>query len=348
MTVPLVTVLTAVRNGARFLPEAIASIRAQSVADWEHVIVDDASDDDSVKIVERAAAEDDRVRLVRRETRGGPYVAANDGLSEARGRYIARIDADDVATPDRLESQHRFLTENTHLRACGGFHRGITTAGEQFPAVRRIPIAPGVLRWRLCMAADAAHSSAFVERAAFEEIGWYAPLPLAQDWRMWCELSRRKWLGIVPEVVVYRRIHDERLTEQDPERQGRFAIDVAQEHIRALSGQQWRTEDVATLRSVAHRRTTPLRDGARVLEQWAALWRADGDLSWDERRELTAWTRGLKRAHIRRWGESLPVTGSLVRFGASAGRSLNRLRAAAYAGSMKRRRRSGSGSGSSP
>lgn len=348
MTVPQITVLTAVRNGSRYLHEAIASIRAQSFEDWEHVIVDDASQDNSVEIVERAAAEDDRIRLVRRETSGGPYVAANDGLAIARGRYIARIDADDVAAPGRLENQHRFLTQNTHLRACGGFHRGITPTGELFPAVRRLPVSPGVLRWRLCLAADPAHSSAFVERDAFQELGGYAPLPLAQDWRMWCELSRRGWLGIIPDVVVYRRIHDERLTEQEGPRQTQFAVEVAREHISVLSGQQWRAEDVQLLRDVAHGRAAALREGARALERWAALWRTDDALSFEERRELGAWTRWLKRRHFRRWGESLPVTGPLVRFALSAGRALNRLRLAAYVGSSQRSRSSSSGSGSSP
>lgn len=348
MTGPQITVLTVVRNGSRYLSEALASIRAQSFEDWEHVIVDDASDDSSVEIVERAAAEDDRVRLVRRASSGGPYVAANDGLSLARGQYVARIDADDVATPERLEKQHRFLQQHVTMRACCGFHRGIAATGELFPAERRFPVSPGVLRWRLCMAADPAHSSAFVERDALHDIGGYAPLPLAQDWRMWCELSRRGWLAVFPEVVVYRRVHGERLSELQGPRQQKYAVDVAREHIRALSGHQWAAEDVHVLREVAHRRSAPLLDGVRVVDRWAALWRSDETLSASERAELGSWTKRLKSGHVRRWAESLPVTGSFVRAGTATGRRLNRLRVGVYAESRRRRKRSSSGSGSLP
>jgi hypothetical protein len=157
----------------------------------------------------------------------------------------------------------------------------------------------------LCLAADPTHSSAFVERDALEDIGGYAPLPLAQDWRMWCELSRRGWLGVVPEVVVYRRIHEGRLSDVESTRQGQYAVDVAREHIDALSGQQWRAQDVQLLRDVAHGEAVALRDGVRILDRWATMWRADDALSSDEIRELAAWTKSVKGRHVRRWGKSL-------------------------------------------
>ena len=100
---PTVTVLTAVRNGAAHLAETIASVQAQTFGDWEYVIVDDGSTDDTVAIIERHAADDPRIRLVRRADSGGPFAAANTGLAEARGDYVARIDADDIALPRRLE-----------------------------------------------------------------------------------------------------------------------------------------------------------------------------------------------------------------------------------------------------
>jgi len=325
VTAPLVSVLTAVRDGARFIPQTIASIRAQTVQDWEYIIVDDASEDGTVALVERAAEEDPRIRLLRRATRGGPYVAANDGLAVARGRYVARIDSDDVAPPNRLELQLGFLSERPDLRACGGLQRRIGPTGELFPDVWRVPVQPGVLRWRLCFAADPPHSSAFVERSAFEEIGGYAPLPLAQDWRLWCELSRRDWLGIVSEVVVYRRVHGDRLTEREAPRQDEFGSDVAREHIQMLSNEEWSLDDVRLLRRVVRRQSAPLREGLRVVDRWARLWRSDESLTAAEREELAVWTSRLKRDHVRRWGEALPVAGPIVRLGRHADAALRRV-----------------------
>ena len=314
-TTPLITVITAVRNGARFLQETIDSIRAQTTPDWEYVIVDDASEDESVAIVERAAREDPRFRLLKRASVGGPYVAANDGLREARGRYVARIDADDLATPNRFEVQLSFLRDHPKLRACGGLDRPMNETGELVPIILQVPLRPGTLRWRLCVTTDLVHSSAFVERSALEELGGYRPLPLAQDWRLWCELSRRGWLGVVPEVVVHRRAHRGQVSAREGVLQTDLALEVAQEHLQALSGLRWPMEDVRLLRLAVHGLGVGLRRGLRVIDRWADLWKADGSLAPDERRDLEAWTRWIKRRYIRRRGEELPVVGSVVRRG---------------------------------
>lgn len=328
---PLITVLTAVRNGARYLEEAIASIRAQTITDWEHIVVDDASEDESASIVDRLARNDARLQLVRRTVAGGPYVAANDGLRVAGGRYVARIDADDAAVSNRLEVQLAFLREHPGLRACGGFHRPMSATGEIRPVIRRVPLRPGTLRWRLCVTVDPSHSSAFAERSAFEELGGYRPLPLAQDWRLWCELSRRGWLGIVPEVVTYRRVHDDRLSHQEGELQARYAEEVAQEHIRELSGQEWPIQDVRLLRLAAHGRPVRLMDELNILSRWAALSRSDATLTLAERRDIALWTRKAKLRLGRRWCESIRAIGPIVRIGLAGGDKL-RTRVAALRG----------------
>src|SRR5579862_2093130 len=118
MSYPEVTVITAVRNGERYLPETIASIQAQTFSGWEYIIVDDKSDDHTCKLVEEAQSHDSRIRLLRRKHSAGPYTAANDGLREARGKYIVRIDADDLCPPHRIERQLLYLANHPEYRAC--------------------------------------------------------------------------------------------------------------------------------------------------------------------------------------------------------------------------------------
>ncbi|HYZ91746.1 MAG TPA: glycosyltransferase family A protein [Actinomycetota bacterium] len=327
---PEVTVLTAVRNGARFLAEAIESIRAQTLDDWEHVIVDDASEDDTVALIERVAAADARVRLIRRRESGGPYVAANDGLEAAEGRYIARLDADDVAVPDRLERQLQFLDAHPTLRACGGMHRVLVDGRLSKPVA--VPLLPGVLRWRLCAGADPVHSSLFAEHSAMSEIGGYAPLPLAQDWRVWCELSRRGWLGIVPQVVVHRRLHADRVSVRESARQSQHAVDVAREHIRELTGEEWSTSDVEAFRNAAHGWPVDFAAGWRAIDRWSARWRVDERLDRAEVAQLRSWTRFLKRRFVVRSTQRLPVAGALVRLGSSGVRITLRAAAAVKRG----------------
>jgi teichuronic acid biosynthesis glycosyltransferase TuaG len=309
---PVVTVLTAVRNGARFLPETIASIRSQTFGDWEHVIVDDASEDDTAQIVESAMRTDPRVKLVRRAERGGPYAAANEGLSSARGHYVARIDADDVALPPRIERQVSFL-QQTGLRACATSWQGQTDEGVRTPEVARVAGGRGSIKWRLCLRQGLAHSTACVERGALEEIGRYRELLVAQDLRMWCDLARREWLDVIPEVLVLVR-RPGGLTASTVEMQERLALDVLRDHLGELSSSPWSDEEVLALRPQWTGQPVWVRLDA--LKRWGALWRSDAALQPGERRELKRLERGagwhVTRQALRREGLSVDTLRAFI------------------------------------
>jgi glycosyltransferase involved in cell wall biosynthesis len=107
---PLVSIVTPVFNAARWLPETIATVRAQTLADWEQILVDDSSTDGSAAIAEAAAAEDARFRLLRTPCNSGPSVARNLALDAARGRFIAFLDADDLWHPEKLAQSLAWMT----------------------------------------------------------------------------------------------------------------------------------------------------------------------------------------------------------------------------------------------
>jgi glycosyltransferase involved in cell wall biosynthesis len=115
---PTVTVLMPVRNGAVWLEETLASLRAQTHSDYEIVAVDDGSIDDSGRILAAHAEQDPRIRVFStRADDGGLVAALNLGLNQARGRYVARMDADDVAHPYRLSAQTEWLRTDDSLAA---------------------------------------------------------------------------------------------------------------------------------------------------------------------------------------------------------------------------------------
>ncbi|MEZ5906842.1 MAG: glycosyltransferase family 2 protein [Geminicoccaceae bacterium] len=99
---PAVSVVVPVFNAAHCLPAAIASVRAQTLPDWEIVLVDDASTDASPTLIEALVASDPRVRAARLPANAGPAAARNRGLELARGTWIALLDADDAYLADRL------------------------------------------------------------------------------------------------------------------------------------------------------------------------------------------------------------------------------------------------------
>ncbi|HTZ77652.1 MAG TPA: glycosyltransferase [Stellaceae bacterium] len=134
---PRVSVLMPVFNGGAYLELAIASVLAQSLADFELVVVDDGSTDRSPETIEAFAARDERVRLLRKPN-SGISDTLNHGLAEARGDWIARLDADDIMLPERLARQLAFLRDNPDVVAVGSYYDLINGAGER--RITRYPL----------------------------------------------------------------------------------------------------------------------------------------------------------------------------------------------------------------
>lgn len=117
----LVTVVTANYNAAKFVAETIDSVFAQTYRNWEMIIVDDCSSDNGAEIIETYLEKDGRIRLIRLEENGGPAVARNRAIEEAKGRYIAFLDSDDLWMPDKLEKQIAFMKEKSAVFSYGAY-----------------------------------------------------------------------------------------------------------------------------------------------------------------------------------------------------------------------------------
>lgn len=295
---PTATVITAVRNGARYLPDTIACICAQSVTDWEYLIVDDASEDDTRDVVREWTARDNRIRLLERSEPGGPYVAANQALEEARGEYVFRIDGDDLSPPHRFEMQIDFLKRQPSLKACITYWRALRGTQLRKNAVT-MPTRPNVLRWYFMLRGASVHSSACVMRTAFDAVGGYRPELLSQDYRLWCDLSRKNWLGVVPEVLSWVRMHPRRSSHSHGGIQLELAMSVLADHVSALDGNHWSETELRALRAVGHSEVQAIGEGLRVLDRWEELWRADPSLDRSDIAELAAFSFERRWKHIR-------------------------------------------------
>src|SRR5438045_8388133 len=132
-----VSVLMSVYNGQEFLCEAIESVSTQSYRDFEFLIIDDGSTDGTPEILRKYAAADERIRVHRHENRGRAE-SLNVGIELARGEYIARMDADDVALPERLRQQLEFLEGHPDVGLLGGAFELISSRGH---LIRQISFA---------------------------------------------------------------------------------------------------------------------------------------------------------------------------------------------------------------
>lgn len=135
---PLISIITPALNAAKTLAAAIDSVRGQSFEQWEMIIIDDASEDGTTALALRYAHNDDRIRIIRRAETGGIPQARNQGLSAARGRYIAFLDANDVWLPDKLKTQMEYMQDENAKISCTAW-RWFIASGNRPGRLRRCP-----------------------------------------------------------------------------------------------------------------------------------------------------------------------------------------------------------------
>ncbi len=111
---PLVSIVTPVYNAERFIEDTIRSVQDQSYQDWELILVDDVSSDKSVEIIKKEQAKDKRIKLVLNKKNSGAALSRNAGTKQAKGRYLAFLDADDLWDSQKLEKQVAFMQKNGH------------------------------------------------------------------------------------------------------------------------------------------------------------------------------------------------------------------------------------------
>ena len=205
MPAPRVSVVMPVFNGGRYLAAAVESVLAQTLDDLELVVVDDGSTDSSRRIVERLRDGDARVRLIVHELNLGRAQAANSAWQAARAPYVARLDADDLALPDRLALQVAYLDEHPAVAAVGGAAVTIDGNGRR-GSLMRFPTGSAAIAATLPRHNCLAHSTVTIRRTALEGVGGYRIEPL-EDYDLWLRLAEQHDLANLTEPLVLYRLH---------------------------------------------------------------------------------------------------------------------------------------------
>ena len=210
-TSPLVTVLMPIYNGEAFVAEAIESILDQTFQDFEFLIIDDGSTDKSVEIIERYA--DSRIRLIHNEHHSELVRTLNRGLELAQGKYVARMDADDISLPDRLERQVGFLEANADVGACGTW---VVLMGDREGEIWRYPESAGGVLCGLLFHASLAHPTVCMRREVFDQhaLRFDEGYPHAEDYELWSRASEVISLANIGSVLLRHRIHAGSVTQR--------------------------------------------------------------------------------------------------------------------------------------
>ncbi len=219
---PRVSALITVRNGERYLQQAVRSILDQDLRDLELVVVDDGSTDRTPAILAELAAGDPRMRVVTQPAMGIPQ-AANRGLVECRGGFIARMDADDVALPQRFRRQLAYLEETGHV--CVGSYVEYIDEKGRYLTTLRVPTEDADIQSRTLRGHGAIyHPSAMIRREALDRIGGYdETFEVALDLDLWLRLGEIGTLGNVPEPLLRYRLHAKSASETRRYRQRELA-----------------------------------------------------------------------------------------------------------------------------
>jgi len=204
---PKVTVLTSCYNAARYLPEAIESILGQTFKDFEFLLIDDGSTDETLEIIRQYAAQDDRILVVEKKN-SGLADSLNKGIKVAVGQWIARLDADDIAFLYRLERQYDYVQKDPGIVLIGSGCITIDQRGREikcykYPS-RSKPFSPFP------------HSTAFYRTDAVRQLGGYRPrIYRAEDKDLWLRLSSCGKIGCLREPLIKLRKHSESITATD-------------------------------------------------------------------------------------------------------------------------------------
>lgn len=211
---PTVSVLMPVHNAARYLVEAVQSILGQSFTDFEFLIIDDGSTDRSRAILEQYAARDQRIRLTSRPNTGYA-VALNELLRLARGELLARMDADDVAVPERLARQVGYLRAHPDVVCVGTAVRFIDSAGRYLRDAHAGMDHETIEERALAGDCPLNHPSVMMRRAAVEAVGGYhVEFEPAEDLDLWLRLGEVGRLTNLGEVLMSYRQHPGSFSER--------------------------------------------------------------------------------------------------------------------------------------
>ncbi len=205
-----VSVIMPIYNCERFIQQAIESILAQTLTDFELILINDASTDQTAEIA--LSYTDQRIRYVENERNLGVSASLNRGIEQARSDLIARMDGDDISQPERLMIQYRFLQDHIQVGAAGS---AVEIIDEDNRPLRiwRFPSDPVLCQWQMIFTNPMAHPSVMMRKSLVQAVGGYRSFK-AEDIDLWERLSQVSQLTNLPQVLLKLRKHPTSITQE--------------------------------------------------------------------------------------------------------------------------------------
>lgn len=207
---PKVTIFMAVYNGEKYIRQAIDSALEQSFRDFELLVIDDGSTDNSMAIVK--AYSDKRIRVLQNETNLGLFLTRNKGVQEARGQYFATLDCDDIAPAERLETQLKYFRDNPGCVMCGGRIKYIDQQSAYIGKFAALRGDEDFLKSLLLFTNIFSNSTTMIDINVLRELQYRKGYEPAEDFDLFERVAAAHKVGFINQFLSYYRVHDSNIS----------------------------------------------------------------------------------------------------------------------------------------
>ncbi len=245
---PRVTVIMSVYNGEKYIGEAVESILNQTYKDFELLIINDGSTDSSKDII--YLYDDKRIRLINNKRNIGLTRSLNKGIRLSQSEYVARMDADDVSLPTRLEKQVKFMDANDDIALCGTWFQSI---GNNSDVVWKVPEHDEEIRCLMLFHNPIFHPTVILRRAVLEQfsLSYNPKYRYSQDYDLWVRMLAHSKASNLQEVLLLHRFHAQKIGATNSTAQEKVSNEVRLNLIRNL-GIEPNYKDLHIHRAVTH------------------------------------------------------------------------------------------------
>lgn len=200
-------------NAEKYLSQAIESILTQTYSDFEFIIIYDNSTDNSIKLLSEYAKRDARIKVIINSTVLGLCNSLNKGVINANGKYIARMDADDISLPTRFEEQVRYLNAKSDCGIVGCFVEIIDGERGDRLGIRRYPLDDDKLKEKIFFYSPFAHPAVLIRKTVFDAVGLYSEeYSGCEDLELWFRAGRVFKFANIPKILLKYRYHQDSIT----------------------------------------------------------------------------------------------------------------------------------------
>ena len=217
-----ISIVLPVYNASTYLLEALESISNQTYTNWELIAINDGSTDNSLELLQEYSKKEPRLRIISRSNKGLPYTL-NEGIHLAKGEYIARMDADDISLPQRLEKQLQYINEK-NADLCGSQY---VTFGS-YTITSSLPLDNTDCKLQLLFCSAFAHPTILVKKSVLEKYKYNESYKCAQDYELWCRMAKDNVIMVnTPDVLLKYRYHENSISTKKRKDQVKYAEIIA-------------------------------------------------------------------------------------------------------------------------